>query len=1054
MRVILKFRWIVLAAWVAALAVLLLTSPNMEKLVRNNGQPKVPDGYSSTNASHILKKMHEQDGNKNTDGTALVFYDKKGLSKQEIKAAKKAINQLKQHQKQLGIESVTDSFDQPDLKNKLLSKDGTTLLADVEIHLGDKTSKQEKEQLYQALKNIKVDHYFTGNWLIQEDYMNSTQEGLHQTEWITIVFILVVLLLVFRSIVTPLIPLITVGITFAASQAIVAFLVKGFGFPISNFTQIFLVAILFGIGTDYCILLLNRFKEELPKHESVTDAVVSTYKNGGRTMFFSGIAVLVGFSTIGLSTFSLYQSAVGVAIGVAVLIIALVTIVPILMQLLGRHLFWPARSSLGHHESRLWGAIGRFALLRPIISLLIVAAVVLPFILSYHGKLNFNSLEEIGVSYKSVKGFHILSDAIGPGEAMPTTIAIQNDEPMDQKKELETIEAITRSVKKVDHVKTVRSVTEPTGKPIKNFLVSNQAKSLGKGLSNANVGIGKVRDGLSKAKAQLAGAQPDLKKAVKGFDPLISGTKNLKSGVGQLQGGLKKVENGLVSSEASAGDLANGLTQAKQGAAKLVDESQQLQNGYEKMANGLGQLQNHYQQIQSSVQKMSETLGNVEAKLKQLGADHPEITQDPNYQYAVGATKQLQDSANQLDQNLGQLNQNLQSIIDQMSKANQGFAQLVDAQKQFTQKLQKAENGMNQLQQGLNKLANGQQQAINQIPNISSGLGQLQSGQTQLKNGFSKLIDQLSQLSGGLGKSVEGLKKVSGGISNVHDFLNGMAKNHSVLAGYYIPDKALKSKDFKNSMNNYMSKDRKITKINVIFNVNPYSTQAINQIDNLQSAVKRAVKGTSLENAKIGIGGATSTYHDLRGISNSDYTRTVLLMLIGIGLILIAFLRSFIMPIYVLISLVVSYFTAMGITEFIYVHILGYSGLNWAVPFFGFVLLVALGVDYSIFLLDRFNEFRHLPVSEAILTAMKHMGTVILSAAVILGGTFAAMIPSGVMALVEMATIVISGLVLYNLFMLPLFIPVMVKLFGRANWWPFSSMDDKRVVKKDNKMNI
>ncbi|MOA55459.1 putative membrane protein YdgH [compost metagenome] len=65
------------------------------------------------------------------------------------------------------------------------------------------------------------------------------------------------------------------------------------------------------------------------------------------------------------------------------------------------------------------------------------------------------------------------------------------------------------------------------------------------------------------------------------------------------------------------------------------------------------------------------------------------------------------------------------------------------------------------------------------------------------------------------------------------------------------------------------------------------------------------------------------------------------------------------------------------------------------------------------------------------------MGTVIMSAAVILGGTFAAMLPSGVMSLLQIATIVLCGLFMYALLMLPLFIPVMVRTFGQANWWPF-----------------
>ncbi|MGG1963446.1 MMPL family transporter [Bacillus pumilus] len=82
---------------------------------------------------------------------------------------------------------------------------------------------------------------------------------LKKTELITIIFIFFILIIVFRSILAPVVPLITIGISYAVSRCIVAFLVEYMQFPLSNFTQIFMVAIMFGIGTDYCILLLSRF---------------------------------------------------------------------------------------------------------------------------------------------------------------------------------------------------------------------------------------------------------------------------------------------------------------------------------------------------------------------------------------------------------------------------------------------------------------------------------------------------------------------------------------------------------------------------------------------------------------------------------------------------------------------------------------------------------------------------------------------------------------------------------------------------------------------------
>src|SRR5690606_37795239 len=158
----------------------------------------------------------------------------------------------------------------------------------------------------------------------------SAQAGLKKTEVITVILIFTLLLIVFRSFVTPFIPLLAVGISYLLSQSLVAFFVDWFEFPVSNYTQIFLVAVLFGIGTDYCILLLSRYKEELQTASTVEDAIVNTYKTAGRTLFISALAVLIGFSAIGFAQFPIFKSAVGVAVGIAVLLIVLYTVIPFL----------------------------------------------------------------------------------------------------------------------------------------------------------------------------------------------------------------------------------------------------------------------------------------------------------------------------------------------------------------------------------------------------------------------------------------------------------------------------------------------------------------------------------------------------------------------------------------------------------------------------------------------------------------------------------------------------------------------------------------------------
>lgn len=355
--------------------------------------------------------------------------------------------------------------------------------------------------------------------------------------------------------------------------------------------------------------------------------------------------------------------------------------------------------------------------------------------------------------------------------------------------------------------------------------------------------------------------------------------------------------------------------------------------------------------------------------------------------------------------------------------------------------LQKLIDGIDALEKGLDSAADGQGTIIKKLPAVSSGLGEVNSGQQQLLDGFSQLGGQFGQLTDGLGQSVNGLTQIHDGFTEAEGFLSELAKSKEDT-GIFIPDEILEDKQFAQVLDTYLSPDRKIAKIDVIFSENPYSTEAINQVGELEAAVERAVKDTKLENAKVKVAGVTSMNHDLGTMSDQDFSRTVVFMLVGIFIVLVILFRSLIMPIYIVASLLLTYFTTMGITEAIFVNLLGYEGLTWAVPFFSFVILMALGVDYSIFLMGRFNEYRGEPVDKAMILAMGSMGSVIISAVIILGGTFAAMLPSGVLSLLQIATVVISGLVLYSVVMLPLFIPVVVKIFGKANWWPFVGKKD------------
>lgn len=214
MKSILKARWAVLVLWIAATVILLFTAPSMGELVREKGQLTVPDGYSSTRATEILKEMNAAKGGENLLQSAMVFYDPNGLGEEGKNKVQKAVSDLKARQDALGIHTITNPFDEPTLEDKMISKDGKTIMIAVSADTDKMPVKELRAKVHESLGDIGVEYYLTGDALITEDTIQGSEDGLKKTEYITIIFILVILFAVFRSFVAPFVPLLTVGISF------------------------------------------------------------------------------------------------------------------------------------------------------------------------------------------------------------------------------------------------------------------------------------------------------------------------------------------------------------------------------------------------------------------------------------------------------------------------------------------------------------------------------------------------------------------------------------------------------------------------------------------------------------------------------------------------------------------------------------------------------------------------------------------------------------------------------------------------------------------------
>ena len=220
-----------------------------------------------------------------------------------------------------------------------------------------------------------------------------------------------------------------------------------------------------------------------------------------------------------------------------------------------------------------------------------------------------------------------------------------------------------------------------------------------------------------------------------------------------------------------------------------------------------------------------------------------------------------------------------------------------------------------------------------------------------------------------------------------------------------------------------------MTQITIILKDDPASLTAMKKMALIKQVTQNTLKGTRLGQAKIAVGGQTAQTNDIKTIATSDFGRTALLMLIGILITLMIITKSILQPFYILGTLILAYASALTLTKLGSALILKQDNLTWNTPFFTFIMLVALGVDYSIFLMMKYREYdvyQATPVNR-IVKAATVIGTVVLSAAIILGGTFAALIPSGVLTLIQVAIAVMIGLVILAV-ILPIIIPSAMRL--------------------------
>ncbi|MPW12552.1 MMPL family transporter [Lactobacillus delbrueckii] len=1045
MKKLLKNHLGALIAWVLILVISLVALPNVDSLTRAHSEISLPSNVESEAAKLIKNEWGNK--KKNTYEVAVVFNKKSGkLTETDQGNIEASIDRLTSNQKKYGIKDYLAPQNNIATKKLLKSKDGTTWVMQMNIAKSHGSISQVYDEINKVVKTSGVRTYVTGADVLNNDFTSSIQEGIKKTELITVVFIFIVLIIVFRSPVVPLVSLLTVGVSFLVSFSIVANLVNQVNFPFSNFTQVFMVIVLFGIGTDYNILLYNHFKEYLGNGLGVAEATKDSIKKAGRTILYSGSSILIGFSALGLANFSVYRSASGVAVGVLVLLIVLLTLNPFFMATLGKKMFWPSKEFAGEKPSKMWHGISSATLKRPVVFLAAVAVVVAPFFVTYSNVLNYDDTAEISDSVPSKQGLNLVQKHFSEGMAMPSYLYIKSDHTLDNEKDLKLIDELTRKLRNSEGVDKVMSATEPYNEKIKLLYVKKQLKSVTDGIAKLEKGVGKLTKGSEQV---TSGA----KKLANGADQLDEGTGTLSDEAKDLYTGTQTLTNGAKDLTANMNTLVAGLDQLKsqlsENASSLnADQLDQLSSGLTDLNSGLQSLQGQVGSLQIGLTNAKTGLttartgfGTASAAAGSLASSISKVS-DPTLK------AELQKELETLNSGLGTVGSGLttaRTAATNMNSAASGIQSATGSLGSGTSAVSTADlsTEVQQLQAAVDALATGAHKLYTGSNSLYSGLSKGMAGALALSQGADKLQSGTSQLSSGASKLAEntpaitsGLTAVNNGLVSAGSYLNGLRKSKASDT-FYVPSYVLKhNADLQKSLKVFLSPDKKSAMIIIILDSNPSSESAAEHSQALSAMARKSLKGTDLGKAEVEMGGQSSTIEDTKNTASGDFTRTMAIMLIGIGIALIFVTRSLLQPIYILGTLLLAYISSLSITRWVVSGVMGRSTLAWNVPFFTFIMLIALGVDYSIFVMMRYRDSDpHALSSARILEACTVIGTVVISAAVILGGTFAALIPSGVPTLIEVAIGVIIGLAIL-VFLMPINLSASTKLTYEGFPWP------------------
>ncbi|WP_165245783.1 MMPL family transporter [Paludisphaera soli] len=487
--------WVILLLWISATALLFLYAPRWEEVTKDDDVRFFPSDYPSVVGQNLLERGFPRDAS--SSQVVFIFDRKSGpLTPEDLAFVEKHAAEFykwSEADPTLGVKKL-DTHRSPVIGPRLIGKDpdgpGQAVLSIVSLN-GTYLSRKTRIAVDKILEYLAAQpplpegltRSVSGSAVVGHDMNTAANESIENTTTATIVLVVAILLIVYRSPLLAMVPLVTIAFSVLVSMKAIAALtvIPWMSFQVINITRVFVVVVLFGAGTDYCLFLIARYREELARGRSRHDALREAIEQVGGALVASAGTVIVGLGMLYFSSFAkIRYTGPAIALSLTIALLAALTLAPMLLSWLGGIIFWPFRPP--HHErgadreaesldempmSGFWVAVSSLVVRHPIWILLISLSALVPLAVIGAGTTsNYSQLADLSPDRPSVIGASVIRRYYAVGELSPTIAVVENPRLDFRSPEGRArVAEVTQRLLAVPGVAEVRSLSQPLGKP-------------------------------------------------------------------------------------------------------------------------------------------------------------------------------------------------------------------------------------------------------------------------------------------------------------------------------------------------------------------------------------------------------------------------------------------------------------------------------------------------------------------------------------------------------------------------------------------------------------